>query len=366
MLLTAEGAARRGAVADRGRRGRTTLRGNLCRCTGYRKIVDAILACARDGPRESARAARSASSADPVRRARRAGQGHGTRALRHRPEPARHAARRAAALAPRARADRAARSTRAPRAPCPASTPWSPRPTSTGATRTTAPRSATGRSSPSTSCATRASRWPPRSPRTRPRPARRSTRIDVEYEPLPAVTTLEEALAPGAPLVHTGEPLAGHFADLSTLRPDRRHQRLPPVRLRARARRRRPSPRPTWSLEDTYTLPARPALLDGAARARSPPGTSEGGLTVWAATQNPYSVRVELAKMFRLPLPAASASSCRSSAAASAARPTRSSSRWRARSARVAGRPVRLALSAEDAFRTVRRCDARVTRASSG
>src|SRR5207253_2122084 len=43
--------------------------------------------------------------------------------------------------------------------------------------------------------------------------------IDVDYEPLAPAMTLEEALAPGAPLVHTGQPPAGHFADLSTLRP---------------------------------------------------------------------------------------------------------------------------------------------------
>src|SRR6266581_1828680 len=43
--------------------------------------------------------------------------------------------------------------------------------------------------------------------------------IEIAYEELPAVTTLEEALASGAPLVHTAEPLAGHFADLSTLKP---------------------------------------------------------------------------------------------------------------------------------------------------
>src|SRR5205823_3369297 len=41
--------------------------------------------------------------------------------------------------------------------------------------------------------------------------------IEVDYEPLPPVITLEEALAPGAPLVHTGKPQAGIFADLSTL-----------------------------------------------------------------------------------------------------------------------------------------------------
>src|SRR5262249_25611883 len=40
--------------------------------------------------------------------------------------------------------------------------------------------------------------------------------IDVDYEPLPAVMNLEEALAPGATLVHAGQPPAGHFADLST------------------------------------------------------------------------------------------------------------------------------------------------------
>ena len=86
----------------------------------------------------------------------------------------------------------------------------------------------------------------------------------------------------------------------------------------------------------------------------------EGGLTVWASTQNPYSVRVELAEDVPRAARAASASSCRSSAAASAARPTRRSSRIASALARVAGRPVRLAISAEDAFRTVRRCDARV------
>src|SRR5262249_58764130 len=43
--------------------------------------------------------------------------------------------------------------------------------------------------------------------------------MDVDYEPLAAVLSLEAALASGAPLVHAGQPPAGHFADLSTLRP---------------------------------------------------------------------------------------------------------------------------------------------------
>src|SRR5438552_3261649 len=44
--------------------------------------------------------------------------------------------------------------------------------------------------------------------------------IEVDYAALPAVITLDEALAPGAPRVHAGQPLAGHFADLSTLKPE--------------------------------------------------------------------------------------------------------------------------------------------------
>src|SRR5207237_7612359 len=39
--------------------------------------------------------------------------------------------------------------------------------------------------------------------------------IEVDYAPLPAVITLDEALAIGAPLVHPGQPLAGHFPGLA-------------------------------------------------------------------------------------------------------------------------------------------------------
>jgi CO/xanthine dehydrogenase Mo-binding subunit len=85
----------------------------------------------------------------------------------------------------------------------------------------------------------------------------------------------------------------------------------------------------------------------------------EGGLTVWASTQNPYSVRVELAAMFRVPLhririivPLLGGGFGGKTYAK--IEPITSAL------ARVARRPVRLAISAEDAFRTVRRCDARV------
>jgi len=182
-------------------------------------------------------------------------------------------------------------------------------------------------------------------------------RIDVDYEPLPAVTTIEEALASGAPLVHTGEPLAGHFADLSTLKPVAGTNVCHQFHLE-RGRGAGAFAEADLVLEDSYRFP-RVQHYSMEPHCALAAWDEEGGLTVWASTQNPYSVRVELAAMFRVPLhririivpllgggfggktyakiePITSALS------------------------RVARRPVRLAISAEDAFRTVRRCDARV------
>ncbi|MBI4272040.1 MAG: xanthine dehydrogenase family protein molybdopterin-binding subunit [Candidatus Rokubacteria bacterium] len=187
--------------------------------------------------------------------------------------------------------------------------------------------------------------------------ARALALVEVEYEEQPAVTTLEEALAPGAPLVHTSEPPAGHFADLSSLRP------VPGTNIChqfhfERGRGHAAFAEADLTLEDAYSFPRvqHYSLEPHAALAA---WDDQGGLTVWASTQNPYSVRVELSKMFREPL-----------------------SRVRivvpflgggfggktyaklepivGALARITGRPVRLALSAEEAFRTVRRCDARV------
>ena len=182
--------------------------------------------------------------------------------------------------------------------------------------------------------------------------------IDVEYEELPAVTTLEEALAPGAPLVHTTAPLAGHFADLSTLKA-RPGTNICHQFHYERGRGAAGLAEADLVVEDTYRFP-RVQHYSMEPHAALAAWDETGGLTVWASTQNPYSVRVELAKMFGVP-----------------------QSRIRivvpllgggfggktyaklepitAALARVAGRPVRLAASAEDAFRTVRRCDARVT-----
>ena len=181
--------------------------------------------------------------------------------------------------------------------------------------------------------------------------------IEVEYEELPAVTTLEEALVPGAPLVHATEPLAGHFADLSTL------SARPGTNIchhfhYERGRGAAGLGEADLVVEDTYRFP-RVQHYSMEPHAALAAWDETGGLTVWASTQNPYSVRVELARMFGAPLSRiriivpllgggfGGKTYAKLEPVAAAL-------------ARVAGRPVRLAASAEEAFRTVRRCDARV------
>ena len=182
--------------------------------------------------------------------------------------------------------------------------------------------------------------------------------VEVEYEELPAVTTLEEALAPGAPLVHTGEPLAGHFSDLSSLRAKPGTNICHQFDYTRGDVASAPSPSAHLVLEDTYTFP-RVQHYSMEPHGALAHWDDEGGLTVWAATQNPFSVRSELAKMFAL-----NASRIRIAVpllgGGFGGKTYAKLEPLAAALARVARRPVRLLASVEDAFRTVRRCSARV------
>jgi CO/xanthine dehydrogenase Mo-binding subunit/aerobic-type carbon monoxide dehydrogenase small subunit (CoxS/CutS family) len=182
-------------------------------------------------------------------------------------------------------------------------------------------------------------------------------RVEIEYEELPAVATLEEALAPGAPRVHTGEPLAGHFADLASLRA------RPGTNICHQFDYRRGRPEDAFAeahlvLDDTYTFP-RIQHYSMEPHGAIAQWDAEGGLTVWASTQNPFSVRAELAKLFDLP-----ASRIRIAVpllgGGFGGKTYAKLEPLAAALARVARRPVRLQASVEDAFRTVRRCSARV------
>ena len=182
--------------------------------------------------------------------------------------------------------------------------------------------------------------------------------IDVTYTPLAAVLTVEEAVAPGAALVHTGQPLAGHFADLSTLKPE------PGTNVCHRFRYHRGDVEAALAgaalvLEETFHFPRvqHYAMEPHAALAA---WDETGALTVWASTQNPYSVRVELAKMFDAPL-ARIRIVVPHLGGGFGSKTYAKLEPLAAVLARAAGRPVRLAASATEAFQTVRRCSSRVT-----
>jgi CO/xanthine dehydrogenase Mo-binding subunit len=181
--------------------------------------------------------------------------------------------------------------------------------------------------------------------------------IDVDYEPLAAVMTLEEALAPGAQLVHAGQPPAGHFADLSTLRP-RPGTNICHQFSFARGEAAAALAGADVVVDDAYRFPSvqHVALEPHAVLAA---WDETGALTLWASTQNPYSVRVELARMFDLPL-ARIRVVVPHLGGGFGSKTYAKLEPLAATLARAAGRPVRLAASISEAFQTVRRCASRV------
>jgi CO/xanthine dehydrogenase Mo-binding subunit len=162
--------------------------------------------------------------------------------------------------------------------------------------------------------------------------------IDVEYEELPLVLDVMEALALGSPLVHRSNLC--HQYNYGWGDVERGFAESDRV------------------FEDTFTFPMvyHYALEPHAAIARF----DDQGIRVWASAQHPFLVRAELARMFRLPLNRVqvivpyvgggfgSKSYPKIEPLAVAL-------------SREARRPVKLALSVEEAFKTVRRHSARCT-----
>ena len=355
------------------------LRGNLCRCTGYQKIIDAILACAKLPPHPALSPSTGERDSTPRNPLPHRGRGQGEGALR----VVGHSVRRVDALEKVTGRARYVTDMELPgmlhvkllRSPYPHA--------KIVRVDVTRARAAAGVRAVVTSADLD---WcdPYYGPAFRDRPilaidvaryegepvaavvaesesaaALALELIDIAYEELPAVTTLEEALAPGAPLVHTAEPLAGHFADLSTLKP------RPGTNICHQFHLERGQGAHAFAgadivVEGVYTFPRvqHYSMEPHAALAAWDQSGDDGGtLTVWASTQNPYSVRVELAKMFRVPMsririivpPLGGGFGGKTYAKVE---PIVGAL------ARMVGRPVRLALSVEEAFRTVRRCDA--------
>jgi CO/xanthine dehydrogenase Mo-binding subunit len=125
--------------------------------------------------------------------------------------------------------------------------------------------------------------------------------IDVEYEELPAVLDVHQALKPGGTLVHESVriPESG-FPDLAELRPIEGTNICTHFKLN-RGDIQKGFAESDRIFEDTFTLPAtQHSFLETHACIASV--ESGGRITVWATTQNPFVVRTQLANIFKVPV----------------------------------------------------------------
>ncbi|MDH3605021.1 MAG: xanthine dehydrogenase family protein molybdopterin-binding subunit, partial [Candidatus Tectomicrobia bacterium] len=180
--------------------------------------------------------------------------------------------------------------------------------------------------------------------------------LDVDLEELPAVTTLDEALAPDAPLLHESPRLAGHFRDLSNLRP------IPGTNICHHFHYERGDVDQGFAesdhiFEDEFTFPMvhHYSMEPHVSIAQA----EDDQITVWAATQHPFPVRKELADIFTLPLSRVQVIVPYLGGAYGNKSYTKLEPLTVALSRRV-GRPVRLAFSVEESFKIVRRAAAQV------
>ena len=176
--------------------------------------------------------------------------------------------------------------------------------------------------------------------------------LDVQLEELPAVTTLEAALAPGAPLLHPQlGAAAGHFRDLAGLRPvpgtnvchhlQYGHGDVDAAFARA-----------DLVVEDVFTYPS---LSHWALEPHCAIARVEGdGITVWTGTQHPFPVRKELAEVFGVSLAHVQVIVPLVGGAFGGKCYTKIEPLAAALAARVR-RPVRVALSAEESALTITR-----------
>jgi len=125
--------------------------------------------------------------------------------------------------------------------------------------------------------------------------------IEVEYEELPTVLDVKQALRPGSTLVHDSVKLpASGFADLAEIKPVEGTNVCTHFKL-DRGDIEKGFAEADQIFDDTFTLPATQHcfLETHACIASFEPG---GRITVWATTQNPFVVRTQLANIFKVPV----------------------------------------------------------------
>ena len=182
--------------------------------------------------------------------------------------------------------------------------------------------------------------------------------IEVEYEDLPAVTTLDEALAPGAVLVHEASASGGELMGQRYEAPKEFSGTNLCYRFSyAKGDVEEGFKKADHVFEDTFTFPR---VQHFSMEPHATVADVEGDqITLWAGTQEPFTLREHLAEIFRTPLNRVRVivpyvGGGYGGKLAVKTEPLAAALSWKAK------RPVRLAHSIEESFRTVTRHPARV------
>lgn len=127
------------------------------------------------------------------------------------------------------------------------------------------------------------------------------SRIDVEYEEVPAVMDVRESIRKEAPLIHESVRIPEHgYADLAELRPVEGTNVCTHFKLR-RGDVEKAFSECDYIFEDTFVLPTTQhvALEPHGCIASVEP---DGRIIVWSTTQNPFVVRTQLSNIFKVPV----------------------------------------------------------------
>lgn len=181
--------------------------------------------------------------------------------------------------------------------------------------------------------------------------------IEAEYEELPAVTSIEEALKPDAPLVHEAPIAGGELHGYHYQAPKEFRGTNVCYRFRyAKGDIAEGFKKSDYIFEDTFTFPR---VQHFSMEAHITMAHVEGDrITLWASTQDPFTLREHIAEIFHLPLnrvrvivPCVGGGY--GGKLSVKIEPLTAALSWKAR------RPVRVALSIEESFKTVTRHPAR-------
>ena len=182
--------------------------------------------------------------------------------------------------------------------------------------------------------------------------------IDVEYDELSAVTSIEEALAPNAPLVHEGSSMGGELMGERYQMPEEFAGTNLCYRFSyVKGNVEKGFKKSDYIFEDTFSFPR---VQHFSMETHATVAQVEGDrITLWAATQEPFTLREHLAEIFHVPhnrvrVIVPYLGGAYGGKLAVKTEPLAVALAFKAR------RPVRLVHSIEESFKTVTRHPARV------